>query len=116
MFLKEFLQTLLKKSADDIKMMTNYPACKLGTKLENNFCCKIEISHPRGRNFNQGQGLPSPWLNSDPKGDISLPYMVRLDHDGLFFFPLFQVFLSEHKKLKKKREHFNFLINVLHYF
>ena len=23
--------------------------------------CRIEISHPRGRKFNQGRGLPSPW-------------------------------------------------------
>ena len=41
--------------------------------------CRIEISHPRGLNFNQGRGLPSPWLNSDPEVEISLSY------DGLFF-------------------------------
>ena len=28
--------------------------------------CRIEISHPRGQNFNNGRGLPCPWLNSDP--------------------------------------------------
>ena len=43
--------------------------------------CRIEISHPRGRKFNQGRGLPSPWLNSDPKGEISLSYMDRLMMD-----------------------------------
>ena len=37
--------------------------------------CEKEISYPRGRNFNQGRGLPSPWLNSDPEGEISLSYM-----------------------------------------
>ena len=34
-----------------------------------------KISHPRGRDFNQGQGLLSPWLNSDPEVEISLSYM-----------------------------------------
>ena len=34
--------------------------------------CEKEISHPRGRKFNQEQGLPSPWLNYDPEGEISL--------------------------------------------
>ena len=43
--------------------------------------CRIEISHPRGRKFNQGRGLPSPWLNSDPEGEISLSYMDRLMMD-----------------------------------
>ena len=37
--------------------------------------CRIKISHPRGRDFNQGQGLLSPWLNSDPEVEISLSYM-----------------------------------------
>ena len=57
--------------------------------------CRIEISHPSGRNFNQGRGLPSPWLNSDPEGEISLSYMDRLMMDR--FLPLFEAFLSEHK-------------------
>ena len=69
--------------------------------------CRIEISHPRGRNFNPGRGLPSPWLNSDPEGDISLSYMDRLMMDC--FLPLFQGFLSEHKK-SKKHEKLNFLL------
>ena len=43
--------------------------------------CRIEISHPRGRNLNQGRGLPSPRLNSDPEGEISLSYMDRLMMD-----------------------------------
>ena len=32
--------------------------------------CRIEISHPRGRKFNQGRSMPRPWLNSDPEGEI----------------------------------------------
>ena len=52
--------------------------------------CRIEISHPRGRNFNQGQGLPCPWLNSVPKGEISLSYMDRLMMDC--FPPIFPSF------------------------
>ena len=72
--------------------------------------CRIEISHPRGRNFNQGRGLPSHWLNSDPEGEISLAYMDRLMMDcfsvfcrntkmtkivkNLIFTRLFTLFLS----------------------
>ena len=52
--------------------------------------CRIEISHPRGRKFNQGRGLPSPWLNSDPEGEISLSYMDRLMMDR--FSPTFRRF------------------------
>ena len=65
------------------------------------------MSHPRGRNFNQGRGLPSTWLNSDPEGEISLSYMNRLMMDC--FSPTFQGFLSEHK-MSKKREKLNFLL------
>ena len=50
--------------------------------------CRIEISHPRGRKFNQGRGLPSPCLNSDPEGEISLSYMDRLMMDR--FSPTFR--------------------------
>ena len=52
--------------------------------------CRIEISHPRGQNLNQGRGLPSPWLNSDPEGEISLSYMDRLMMDC--FSPTFPRF------------------------
>ena len=52
--------------------------------------CRIEISHPRGRKFNKGRGLPSPWLNSDPEGEISLSYMDRLMMDR--FSPTFRRF------------------------
>ena len=52
--------------------------------------CEKEISHPRGRNFNQGRGLPSPWLNSDHEGEISLSYMDRLMMDR--FSPTFPRF------------------------
>ena len=68
--------------------------------------CRIEISQPRGWNFNQGRGLPTPWLNSDPEGEISLSYMDRLMMDC--FSPTFQSFLSEHKK-SKTREKLNLL-------
>ena len=50
--------------------------------------CRIEIFHPRGRKYNQGRGLPSPWLNSDPEGEISLSYMDRLMMDR--FSPTFR--------------------------
>ena len=40
--------------------------------------CEKEISHLRGRNFNQVRGLRSPWVNSDPKGEIFLSYIDRL--------------------------------------
>ena len=45
------------------------------------FVCEKEISHPRGRNFNQGLGLQSLRLNSAPKSEISLSYMDRLMMD-----------------------------------
>ena len=49
--------------------------------------CRIEMSHPRGQKFNQGRGLLSPWLNSDPEGEISLSYMDMLMMDR--FSPTF---------------------------
>ena len=61
--------------------------------------CRIEISHPRGRNFNQGRGLPSPWLNSDPEGEISLSYMDRLMMDR--FSPTFSKFFCPDVKSPK---------------
>ena len=60
---------------------------------------RIEISHPRGQNMNQGRGLPSPWLNLDPEGVISLSYMDRLMVDC--FSPTFQALLLIHKKINK---------------
>ena len=42
--------------------------------------------------------MPSPWLNSDPEGEISLSYMDRLMMD----------WFSQNIKTKKK---FNFLLN-----
>ena len=69
--------------------------------------CWIEISHPKVWNFNQGQGLPSPWLNYDPGGEISLFLMDRLIMDS--FSPTFQSFLSEHKQIIK-HDIFNFLL------
>ena len=43
----------------------------------------IEMSHPRDWNLNQGRGLQSPSINSDPEGEISLSYMDRLMMDCL---------------------------------
>ena len=68
--------------------------------------CRIEISHSRGRNFYQGRGLQSPWLNSDPEGEISLFHIDRLMLDC--FSPHFSklFFLLKHKKsLKRKINH-----------
>ena len=48
----------------------------------------------------QGQGLPSPWLNSDPEGEISLSYMDRLMMDC--FSPTFLSFFVGTLKVKKK--------------
>ena len=70
--------------------------------------CRIYISHPRGRNFSQGRGLSSSWLNSETEGEISLSHIDRLMMDC--FSPTFsKVFWSEHKK-SIKREHFNHLL------
>ena len=76
--------------------------------------CRIEISHPRGRKFNQERGLLSPWLNSDPEGEISLSYMDRLMMDC--FSPTFRSFFSEHEKLCTKRKFLTFYSLVFHYF
>ena len=57
--------------------------------------CEKEISHPRCWNFNQRRGLSSPWLNSDPEGEISQSYMNRLMMDC--FSPTFRRFLLEYK-------------------
>ena len=63
----------------------------------------VEISHLRGRNFNQGRGLPSQWLNSDPMGEN------RQTHDGLFFAHFLKV-CCRNIKIKKKREKLNFVL------
>ena len=53
--------------------------------------------------------MPSPWLNSDPEGEVSLFNMDRLMMDC--FSPTFsKIFWLEHKK-SIKRENFNFLLN-----
>ena len=70
--------------------------------------CRIEISHPRGRKFNQGRGLPSPWLNSDPSGEISLSYIDRLMMDR--FSPTFWRFFCQNIKTHWKPEISNFLL------
>ena len=57
--------------------------------------CEKEISHLRGQKFNQGRGLPSLWLNSEPEGEIFLSYRDRLMMDC--FSPTFRRFLSENK-------------------
>ena len=70
--------------------------------------CRIDISHLRGWNFNQGQGLPSPWFNSDPEGEISLSYMDRPMMDC--FSPTFSRLLCQNIKNVQNRENFNFLL------
>ena len=50
--------------------------------------CRIGKSRPRGRNFNQGRGLPSPWLKFLPEGEISLFCMDWLMMDS--FSPTFK--------------------------
>ena len=68
--------------------------------------CRLEISHPRyrnfnqgdlshlrNRNFNQGRGLLSPCVNSDPGVEISLSYIDRLMVDS--FSPTFPSFIVE---------------------
>ena len=68
--------------------------------------CRIEISHPRGRKFTQGRGLPSPWFNSYPKGEISLSYMDRLMMD----FSHFSKDFCQNIKTPLKSQFFNFLL------
>ena len=70
--------------------------------------CSIEISHPRGRNLNQGRGLPSSWLNSDPEGEISLSYMDRLMMNC--FSPTFPSFFCLNIKSPKHVNFFYFLL------
>ena len=65
---------------------------------------RIEISQSRGRNFNQGRDLPSPWLNSDPEGEISLSYIDRLMMDC--FSPTYTSFFCRNIKSKKKARKF----------
>ena len=76
--------------------------------------CRIEISHPRGRNFNLGRGLPSPWLNSDPEGEISLSYMDRLMMDR--FSPTFRSVFVRTQKLHENLKFLTFYSLGLHYF
>ena len=68
-------------------LLTFSCSCKIIT-IHHERPCRIEISHPRGRKFNQGRGLPSPRLNSDPEGEISLSYIDRLLIDR--FSPTFR--------------------------
>ena len=49
--------------------------------MDNECLCRIEISHLSGRNLNQGRGLLSPLLNSDPEDEITLSHMDRLMMD-----------------------------------
>ena len=78
----------------DLGFLIIWNKCKIRNQrnitIHHEFPCRIEISHPKGRNFNQGRGLPSPWLNSDPEGEISLSYMDRLMVDC--FSPTFSRF------------------------
>ena len=87
--------TFLSKTSENGKEMPPFLG-KIIT-IHHECPCRIEISHPRGRNFNQGRGLPSPWLNSDPEGEISVSYMDRLMMDR-FFSHFSEVFCRNIKK------------------
>ena len=63
--------------------------------------CRIEISQQRDQNFYQGQDWPTRRL--------SFSILHGQTHDGLFFSHFSNVFLSEHKK-SKKREKINILL------
>ena len=67
--------------------------------------CRIEISHPRGRKFNQGRGF---WLNFRPLGrDISILHGQA--HDGSFFSHFSKGF-CQNIKTPRKPEISNFLL------
>ena len=68
--------------------------------IHNQCPCRIEISPPRGQNFNQGRGLHSLWLNSDPEGQISLSYIDSLMKNC--FSPTFSEVFCRNIKSKKK--------------
>ena len=57
--------------------------------------------------------MPSPWLNSDPMGEIPLSYMDRLMMD--YFSPTFPRFLSK-IKISKIVKNLTFSSLDLHYF
>ena len=67
-----------------------YGACEIKT-IPQGCPCRIEITYPRGWNFNQGRGLLRLWLNSDTEGEISLSCMdwsmlySFLNFSNLFF-------------------------------
>ena len=64
--------------------------------------CRIDISHTRGRNLNQGRGLLSLWLLSDPECEISLSYSYRLMMVCLS--PTFPSFYCRNIKMSIKRK------------
>ena len=49
--------------------------------------CRIGKSHPRGRNFIQGRGLPRPWLKFRSRR-WDFPILHGLVLDDLFFYLL----------------------------
>ena len=91
----------------------NFSLCKNIT-IHHECPCRIEISHRRGLNFNQGQALLSLCLNSDTGGEISLSYMDRLIM-GSFSFLLPKVFCWN-VKVQKIVNFLTFYLFDLHYF
>ena len=45
--------------------------------IHHDYPCRIGKSHPRGRKFYQGRGLPSPWLKFRPRGTFRNPEEPR---------------------------------------
>ena len=58
--------------------------------------CKTEKPYPRGLNLPRYKALSSPWLNSNPKGEISIFNMDRLMMD--YFSSTFTSIFGEHEK------------------
>ena len=91
-FYSNFKSNLCKQTVENLSrhciLLIESVINKRITTIHHERPCRIEISHPRGRKFNQGRGLPSPWLNSDPEGEISLSYMDRFMVDR--FSPAFR--------------------------
>ena len=61
--------------------------------------CRIEISHPRGQNFNQGLGKPRPWLKFRPRA-LDIYILHGQAHDGSFFNQFSKVFCPNIKSPK----------------
>ena len=66
-------------------------------RIHHEFLCRIEKSHPRGRNFNLGRGLQSPWLKfltqgwdflvEIPTPRVRFPYSAKIGSWWILFLP-----------------------------